>query len=118
MAVLDELAVRAVERVIEDMRGRLAQPITIDEMARVARFSKFHFCRVFHRHTGLPPARFLSSLRFAEARRLLATTSLNISDISTRVGYHSPGTFSARFKTCVGVSPTQYRKSAKGIDHG
>ncbi|MBM7774201.1 transcriptional regulator GlxA family with amidase domain [Actinokineospora baliensis] len=115
---MDELAVRAVERVIEDMRGRLAQSITIDDMARVARFSKFHFSRVFHRHTGLPPARFLSCLRLAEARRLLATTTLNITDISARVGYHSPTTFSARFKTHVGMSPTQYRKSAKGSPHG
>ncbi|WP_342741561.1 helix-turn-helix transcriptional regulator [Actinokineospora terrae] len=111
---MDELAVRAVERAIEDMRGRLAQSLTVEDMARVALFSKFHFSRVFHRHTGVSPARFLSTLRFAEAKRLLATTTLNVADISARVGYRSPGTFSARFKTCVGASPTQYRESARG----
>ncbi|GAA3030555.1 Helix-turn-helix domain-containing protein [Actinokineospora globicatena] len=111
---MDEPAVRAVERVIADMRGRLAQSLTVDDMARVALFSKFHFSRVFHRHTGVSPARFLSTLRLAEAKRLLATTTLKVTDISARVGYRSPGTFSARFKTCVGASPTQYRESTRG----
>ncbi len=113
---MDEFAARAVQRAIEDMRGKLEEPITIDDMARVALFSKFHFSRVFQRHTGVSPARFLSGLRLDEAKRLLATTTLKVTDISARVGYRSPGTFSARFKTCVGVSPTQYRKTARGSD--
>ncbi|WP_285508529.1 peroxidase-related enzyme [Actinokineospora sp. NBRC 105648] len=91
------------------MRDRLGESLTIDDMARVARFSKFHFSRLFQRHTGVPPARFLSALRLAEAQRLLATTRLRVTDIGLRVGYHSPGTFSSRFKRHVGLSPTQYR---------
>jgi hypothetical protein len=48
-------------------------------------------------------------MRFEEAKRLLVSTSFTISDISHRVGYNSVGTFSARFRNSVGVSPSTYR---------
>lgn len=101
---------QAVERVIDDMHDRLGEPLTIDQMARTAMFSKFHFTRVFRELTGLSPARFLSALRLQEAKRLLVTTQLSVADISNRVGYSSVGTFSSRFKACVGLAPSTYRQ--------
>ncbi|MFF5207185.1 helix-turn-helix domain-containing protein [Streptosporangium sp. NPDC000396] len=101
---------RAVLRVIESMHENLGEQITIDDMARTAMFSKFHFSRVFQRVTGLSPGRFLSAVRLQEAKRLLASTSLTVTDISHRVGYSSVGTFSSRFTSSVGVSPTKYRQ--------
>jgi AraC family transcriptional regulator len=102
---------RAVERVVGTMRENLASPFTSDEMARVALFSKFHFSRIFQDATGLSPGRFLASLRIAEAKRLLLSTSLTVTDISTAVGYASVGTFSTRFKSSVGTSPSAYRET-------
>ncbi|GAA1403232.1 helix-turn-helix domain-containing protein [Catellatospora coxensis] len=100
----------AVERVIAVMRDNLEDQLTIDDMARVAMFSKFHFSRMFQRVTGLSPGRFLSALRLQQAKQLLVTTSFNVSDISLRVGYTSVGTFSTRFTRSVGLSPTIYRR--------
>jgi AraC family transcriptional regulator len=65
---------------------------------------------VFLRVTGLSPGRFLSALRLAEAKRLLATTVISVADISHQVGYNSVGTFSARFSSSVGISPSGYRQ--------
>ncbi|MBB4909339.1 helix-turn-helix domain-containing protein [Actinophytocola algeriensis] len=107
---MDELILKAVERVIRAMQNNLGEPITIDDMARTAMFSKFHFSRMFQRVTGISPGRFLSALRLQEAKRLLLTSSLTVADISHLVGYNSIGTFSSRFRMSVGISPTSYRQ--------
>lgn len=107
---MNSSAERAVERVIETMRNNLSEQLTVDDMARAAMFSKFHFTRMFQRVTGVSPGRFLSAVRLQEAKRLLITTSLNVADISLRVGYNSVGTFSTRFTRSVGLSPTAYRR--------
>src|SRR5688500_2649622 len=86
-------------------------------MARAAMFSKFHFTRIFQRVTGVSPGRFLSALRLQQAQHLLVSTSLNVADISLRVGYNSVGTFSSRFTRSVGMSPTAYRRRAGFAGH-
>src|SRR2546430_14701048 len=93
------------------MRENLGEPLTVDDMAREALFSKFHFTRIFQRTTGVSPGRFLSALRLQQAKRLLVSTSLNVADISLRVGYNSVGTFSSRFTRSVGLCPTEYRRT-------
>ena len=101
---------QAVDRVIVTMRRNLSEQLTVDDMARAAMFSKFHFTRIFQRVTGVSPGRFLSAIRLQEAKELLVTTNLNVADISMRVGYNSVGTFSTRFTRSVGLSPTAYRR--------
>src|SRR4051794_14700048 len=76
---------RAVERVITDARERLCEPISLYDMSRVAYLSTFHFNRVFHQITGLPPAKFISAMRLDQAKRLLLNTQLSITDISFEV---------------------------------
>src|SRR5918992_4039442 len=103
-------AEQSVQRVIESIYRNIGEPITIDDMARTAMFSKFHFARIFQRTTGVSPGRFLSAVRLQEAKKLLLSTSLSVADISHQVGYSSVGTFSSRFKRSVGLSPTVYRE--------
>jgi AraC family transcriptional regulator len=119
---LDETIEDAVGRVIDVMQDKMGEQITLDDMARAAMFSKFHFSRIFQRATGISPGRFLSAMRLREAKRLLLSTSLSVTDISHRVGYQSVGNFSSRFRSSVGISPTSYRRlggitpQACGID--
>lgn len=98
------------------MRENIGEELTVDDMARAAMFSKFHFTRVFQRVTGVSPGRFLSAMRLQRAKDLLLTTSMNVADISVHVGYNSVGTFSTRFTRSVGLPPTQYRRS-RGVSH-
>ena len=100
----------AVERSIMAMHERLDEPLTLDAMAAVAILSRYHFLRVFHRVTGLSPARFLAALRLAEAKRLLLTTPLSVTDICFKVGYNSLGSFTTRFTHSVGMSPSRFRQ--------
>ncbi|HEU5160888.1 MAG TPA: helix-turn-helix transcriptional regulator [Streptosporangiaceae bacterium] len=98
-----------IDEVIKDIYARFSEPITIDDMARVAIYSRFHFSRMFRSAVGVPPGQFLTAVRIHEAKRLLLSTSLTVKEITARVGYTSVGTFSARFKNVVGLSPTAYR---------
>src|SRR5215813_5888958 len=106
---------RAVERVITSARERLCEPISLHDMSRVAYLSTFHFNRVFHQITGLPPAKFISAMRLDEAKRLLLNTHLSITDISFEVGYNSLSTFTRRFTQRVGPGPREFRYLAERI---
>jgi AraC family transcriptional regulator len=106
---------RAVERVITDARDRLCEPISLRDMSRVAYISPFHFNRVFHEITGLPPAKFISAMRLDQAKRLLLNTHLSITDICYEVGYNSLGTFTRRFTELVGLGPREFRYLAERI---
>ena len=106
----DELAVR---RAIDTMRTHLGEQITVDDLARSAMFSRFHFTRIFRRVTGVPPGRFLLRKRLERAKFLLESTSMNVVEVSVEVGYSSVGTFSTRFNRCVGMPPTTYRRRAR-----
>ena len=106
---------RAVERVITTARGRLCEPISLRDMSRVAYLSEFHFNRVFHQITGLPPAKFISAMRLNEAKRLLLNTNRSITDICFEVGYNSLSTFTRRFTQRVGLGPREFRYLAERI---
>ena len=106
---------RAVERVITSARERLCEPISLHDMSRVAYLSTFHFNRVFHQITGLPPAKFISAMRLDEAKRLLLNTNRSITDICFEVGYNSLSTFTRRFTQRVGLGPREFRYLAERI---
>jgi len=103
---------RVIERVIADIYARLGEPITIDDMAHSATYSKSQFVRIFKRAIGAPPGQFVTSARIQEAQRLLLTTSLSVTEIAERVGYSSLGSFGTKFKSTVGLSPTAFRDTA------
>lgn len=114
---MDESIQLAVLRAISTMRDNLGEPLTVDDMARSAMFSKFHFTRIFQRVIGMSPGRFLSELRLHRAKRLLVSTSLSVADISLLVGYNSVGTFSSRFARSIGMPPSAYRRRAGFASH-
>jgi AraC-like DNA-binding protein len=99
----------AIKKSISIMWNRYHDPLTLEELASVAIFSKFYYSRVFREITGISPGRFLSAIRLYMAKRHLLETPSSVTDISYRVGYNSLGTFTSRFTRSVGVSPAKYR---------
>jgi AraC family transcriptional regulator len=105
----DNRTADVIGHVVEEIYERFSEPITIEDLARSARYSRFHLTRMFQQAMGVPPSQFLTSVRIQEAKRLLLSTSLSVKEIAARVGYSSHGTFSAKFKNTVGFSPSAYR---------
>lgn len=101
---------QSVERVIKAVTERLNEPLSLREMSSIAYASPFHFNRIFHQATGLPPARFFGVMRLEAAKRLLLTTPLSVTEVCYEVGYNSLGTFTRRFTRSVGVTPCALRR--------
>lgn len=91
-----------------------AEPWTIEQMARRAHMSPSNLVRVFRRATGQTPVRYLIQLRARHAAKLLHETDLNITQIAHRCGFDDPNYFSRQFRQCLGVSPSQHRKTRGG----
>ena len=70
------LAPGALRRVLEHMRTHVADPITLEELAAIARLSVSHFARAFRDSVGLAPHRYLMRLRIATACELIRDTDL------------------------------------------
>ena len=104
---------QAVERAVAYLREHLASPLTLDDVAAAVAMSKFHFARVFEQLTGTPPRCFLACLRIEQAKRILHSTDIPVTDVCLEVGYASLGTFSQAFSDIVGVSPSAYRRVSK-----
>jgi len=75
--------------------------------------SKFYASRLFKQYIGTTPVSYIVNKRIEEARLLLLTTQLSISNISQKVGYKDIYYFTKSFKQIVGVTPTAYREFSK-----
>ncbi|GJG85919.1 AraC family transcriptional regulator [Gemmatimonadetes bacterium T265] len=105
---------RRLARVVEYMSAHVAEPLTLDRLAAEAGVSKFHFARLFRARTGAPPHAFLVELRVGAARRLLATTDLDVAEVAAACGFARPTHFATAFARRAGVSPTAFRRRARG----
>jgi AraC family transcriptional regulator len=104
---------RRIDRVIDYLGDHLDQPLKLEELAKVACFSEFHFHRVFRAMTGETVNDFTNRLRLEKAARLLKRTRQSATNIALECGFSSSATFSRSFNHTFNTSPTQYRKSGK-----
>ncbi len=104
---------KRIDRVIDYLRGRLDKPLKLEDLAKVACFSEYHFHRVFSAMTGETLNDFTNRLRLEKAARLLKRTRGSATEIALECGFSSSATFSRSFGKAFGTSPTQYRKSGK-----
>lgn len=105
----ERLTDERLTRVIELIRARFGDPMSLEMLASEAYVSKFHFSRLFRARTGLSPHAFLVAERMKSARRLLATTDLAVSEIARRTGYR-PAQFGVAFKKAHGVTASAFRR--------
>lgn len=91
--------------------ARYADPIGVDDMARVACLSRAHFSREFRAAFGESPHSYLLTRRLERAAALLRTTDRPVTDICLSVGAESVGSFTTSFTRHFGKPPTAYRAS-------
>lgn len=101
-----------IKRVIELMEGDPSRAFSLGEMAESVNLSPPYFCYLFKSITGVPPARYLKSLRMQQAATLLTTTFLSVKEIVRRVGGTDESHFVRDFKRIYGVTPSEYRNGA------
>jgi AraC-like DNA-binding protein len=85
------------------------RPLDVPAMARAAHASPAHFARCYREAFGETPCQHLLTRRIERAMALLRGGELTVRDVCEAVGFHSFGSFSARFHEIVGMTPTAYR---------
>jgi AraC-like DNA-binding protein len=89
--------------------ARYFEPIGVDDLARAAGLSRFHFSREFRKAFGESPHAYLLTRRLERAAALLRGTDRKVAEICFAVGLRSVGSFTSSFTRTFGVSPTGYR---------
>jgi AraC-like DNA-binding protein len=85
----------------------------LSELADMVFLSTRQLTAVFADAYGKTPLAYLTMLRVQEMAKLIRETNLPISDIAHEVGWQSRNRASEAFKTCVGVTPAEYRAGAQ-----
>jgi AraC-like DNA-binding protein len=104
-------------RAAKDLVDRsYAEALDLDAIAREAGYSRFHFIRSFRDTFGRTPREYLSFRRVERARELLRSANLTVTEVCYLVGFASLGSFSARFKADVGLSPSAYAAVKSAVE--
>lgn len=101
-----------MRRVIDYINDHLEADITLAELSDIACLSRHHFARAFRSAVGVPPHRFISSLRLQRAQDLLAHTRSSLAEIAFACRFSSQSTFTRAFRRHAGISPGEYRRQA------
>ena len=102
---------RRIHKVQDYMEAHIGEALTIDELAKTAGFSKYHFSRIFQSILGEPLAHYVSRVRLEQALFYLAhRKDMNMTDIALELGFTDSAVFSRAFKHYHGISPSEYRK--------
>src|SRR5215212_8660892 len=96
------------------MQERLAEPLTVGDLARHAGYSPRSFARRFVAETGTTPLQWLIGRRVAEAQRLLEGTDAPVEEVAARSGFGSAVALRQHFGRAVGTSPSAYRRTFGG----
>jgi AraC-like DNA-binding protein len=83
--------------------------LSLADVAKAAGASVFHFCKVFHKATGLTFTDYVARVRLEDARTRLLNPNLRVSEIAYDVGFQSLTQFNRTFKRVFGQSPSEYR---------
>ncbi|MBE7150096.1 AraC family transcriptional regulator [Bacillus mycoides] len=101
---------RRVYKVQDYIESHINDSLSIEDLANVAGFSKFHFHRIFKGMMDEPLSRYVNRLKLERATHLLTyRTDMTITDIGYYFGFTDSAVFSRTFKSYYGVSPSHYR---------
>jgi AraC family transcriptional regulator len=108
------LSRRKLRTVVEYIMENLGGSPTLEEMAAVVHLSPYHFARQFKAATGLPPYQYVIARRVERAQHLLrGDGELGLAEVAFRAGFSDQSHFSSHFKRIIGVTPGQFRISAR-----
>ena len=105
----DERRVTAAVRRIE---AHSSERLALDELAREAAMSPYHFLRVFERVVGVTPGQYVLRTRLWRAAVLLRRSSFGVARVAAECGFGDLSTFNRQFRRALRASPNEYRGRA------
>lgn len=109
-----DLPVRDLAHMIKKyIHGHFAERISLDDLCEVFRCSKSTLMNSFRRAYSTSINKYLTEVRIARARYLLAETEDSIREVSANCGFADQGYFTKVFSAEAGFSPTEFRARLK-----
>ena len=100
-----------VRRIVDHIKGDPSADLTTSTLAAAAGVSERHLTRLFLRHVGRTPGRFVRQARIEAAANLLASTSLPVAVVAVRCGFGTAETLRQAFVDRYGIPPSRYRSA-------
>ncbi|WP_458699412.1 GyrI-like domain-containing protein [Sulfurospirillum sp. 1307] len=98
-----------IQKAIEYIEKNLHETLSLNEIAKVASYSPFHFSRIFKQETGENINSMIKRLRLAQSTHYLMYRNSLITEIGLDVGYETPSSFNKAFKQIFNMSPREYK---------
>src|SRR5271166_4910641 len=102
-------------RVLTHIQEHLDEALDLEDLARVACFSSFHFHRVFAAMTGETIADHVRRLRLERAAMELRSGRRQVIQLALDAGYEAHESFTRAFKAAYGVAPAEFRRATGSI---
>lgn len=106
------LSPAAVRQVDEYVTARLAEPISLQEMASAVALSRYHFARRFRDATGMSPHEYVMTKRIEAAQGMLRRTRLTLREVASECGFSDQSHLTRVFRQRFGVTPGQFRSAS------
>lgn len=102
--------------VMNYINHNFTEELSLDTLAAIAGYSKFHFSRLFKKYNNMSCIHYISCKRIKMAEQLLCDPEISITDIAMRSGFSSLTTFNRIFKAHKNCTPSEFRKLFKISD--
>ena len=102
-----------IARAVEHLRLNLAEPLRVEELARLAGLSTARFERLIKRIFYVTPVQLMTKTRLEAAAQMLAGGDLGIAEIAHACGYSDHRAFCRLFKAAVDMTPTEFRAAMR-----
>ncbi|MGH7973269.1 MAG: AraC family transcriptional regulator, partial [Limisphaerales bacterium] len=106
---------KRILRVLMHIQEHLDETLGLEELARVACFSSFHFHRIFAAMTGETIADHVRRLRLERAAMELRSDAEQVVQVALAAGYEAHEAFTRAFKSAYGISPSAFRRATAPI---
>lgn len=97
-------------RVLHYIEVHMSEDIGLDDLAREAGLSSYHFGKAFKASLGVPPCRYVMERRILRAKELLLNGRAPITEIAHDLGFSSHSHFTDVFRKTTGATPSQFRR--------
>ena len=96
-----------IARAVDRIRSEYRDALSVDDLARSAGMSRYHFSRVFCDQIGASPYRFLQDTRVDRAAELLRSGRRSVTEAALEVGFQDLGRFGRAFRRRFGCTPSE-----------
>lgn len=101
-----------VKKCVKYIGLHFAEPINKNSISEKLDISPDYLGKLFHKDVGVPFVPYLNRVRIEEAKKMLSSSSLSLTEIIDKVGFGTMQHFFKQFKRHTGTTPDEYRKGS------